>query len=367
MRQYWNVLSIDNRTCYDAGTLREFFWDREAQHLVYLFAKQDKLLRKIPSEGKSLPVSAMQSRSSLLKLPTEILVQIFEELDMQSSLRLTLGCRELWDIGWYLLEREVRRWWRLQSWAGSRIVVLGEYCGRNELPHDLLTEAEEKWLKNGLDHGDLDHAVEMGHLNEHISLTTGPASLFDMFYFGYQKAEADGPGPYLVKHFRSEDYRQLPSTEAAIYINFFSRCLSEYHISTEIWTVRNLSAKEFVRGDYLFSAFQEDSCPFGPDIGYPGFSEVILSRACWSTNTSTAPVESMSQGPWAGHRFEICPHSDHLINSDARWKDVSAEVAAELSLNLCIAMRNKDKLERKHGQDAGVSYDINDAKVETPG
>lgn len=85
-----------------------------------------------------------------------------------------------------------------------------------------------------------------------------------------------------------------------------------------------------MRGDCLYSLFLEGSCPFGPDISYPGFAEALLSRACWSTCACNAPMESMCRGSWAGHRFGICSHSDHLVRSDESWKDVSAEVCNEL-------------------------------------
>lgn len=186
-------MSLEKRTWLDAGKLGEFFWGHEPQDLVYLFAKNDKLFNNIPSKGGAFPYSTMQRHAPLLKLPTEILVQIFRELDMQSCLRLTISCRQLWHIGWDILEQWVRKWWLSQSWAGSRIIVLGEYCDQDKLPQGLLTEVDRKWLEDGLDQGDLDYAVKVGNLDEDHGMIPGPSSITDLLHIAHLKVRYDGP------------------------------------------------------------------------------------------------------------------------------------------------------------------------------
>ena len=358
MGQVWTVLSLDTRTRGYPSKLGEFIWGGSGRRMVYLFAKSEVALQFVPSQKQEPSAVATQQRSPILNLPTEILVQIFDELSAESCLQLTMSCRKLWHVGWDVLERILQGWYRSWTWAGSRIIFIGEYCWAKEHPRGLLTAAEEKELEDGLDQDELDEFVEVGELVEDHRMKPGvPISLHDLGWFRYPEAPLDTDPLHLGlgKGFRGS---KLPSAEQLFVWDFLLREKTELFPSKEIWILRNLSAKEFVRGDYLYSSFQEDNCPFGPDIGYPGLADAIFCRVCWSTDTSTAPVDRMCKGPWVGHRFEIRCLSGHILNSDASWKDVSSDVAAELSQICGIELRSKDNSEAQNGEETTISHDV---------
>lgn len=341
MSDRWTVLSLDTNTWYDAGGLNAFFWGRQAQNIVYLFAKPNETLRRTLSIQTQHHHAALQSHSPCLQLPPEILLGIFDELDLRTCLRLTTTCRQLWYVGMDFLDHLKRNWWAHESWAGSRMILLPQDCGPKEYPNDLLTDAEGILLEEGLDECELDRAVDRGDLHEDHLLTTGPCSLLDLFRIAYRRVEHKAPR--LSCLFNERDISHLPHMERGVLIDLLTRPLSEYFASTEVWTLRNLSMKEFVRGDSLHSAFQRGLCPAGPDIGYPGFAEAMLCRVCWSSKDSTDIPGMRCPGPWAGHRFEICSHSDHLVLSDPGWKDVSLDVTTDLSQILQMKLKNSHK------------------------
>ena len=71
-----------------------------------------------------------------------------------------------------------------------------------------------------------------------------------------------------------------------------------------------------------------------------------------------APNASMTKVPWVGHRFEIRCLSGHISNSDASWKDVSSEVAAELSQICEVELRYMGDSEAKKGEEEAIPYDV---------
>ena len=255
MGQMWTVLSLDTRTRSCQAKLGEHFWERLGEHMVHLFAKSEVSLQFVPSRKQKSSATAIQQYSPILKLPTEILVQIFEELCGESCLVLTMTCRRLWDIGWDILERIFQEWFRSWTWAGSRIIFLGEYCERNELPHGLLTIVEEKELENGFSQDELDEFVEMDDLWEgHGIEPSVPISLNDLGFFRYPQVKLGITPRSQGLNYDTCHLYQVPEAQRDFVMDFLFTEM-EHFPSKEIWILRNLSAKEYVRGDYLYSSF----------------------------------------------------------------------------------------------------------------
>ncbi|KAI0973612.1 hypothetical protein F4678DRAFT_459092 [Xylaria arbuscula] len=99
----------------------------------------------------------------------------------------------------------------------------------------------------------------------------------------------------------------------------------------ERWVLRNLTTKQIVRSEVI--APHPGYRRKGPFIeGGIGFGEVLASRICWSTSSSTDinDVTHITRGVWAGHRFDIMTRGRHDAQSNREeWSDVSYEMEAE--------------------------------------
>ena len=125
--------------------------------------------------------------------------------------------------------------------------------------------------------------------------------------------------------FESSTESLSPSQRAAI--AFFLRSESTDRFAAhESWVLRNLTAREFVRGDAVFAAFPRSERKRGPYLGgYPDFGDIVAVRASCLCGQW---AEGCYHGPWAGHRFEICPEEHHRLDLND-WRDVTPEVILE--------------------------------------
>lgn len=158
------------------------------------------------------------------------------------------------------------------SWAGDRIIYLGDYA--DDCPEGLLTEDEEK---------ELNHPDYTG--------------LYDFAAQRYKNAS----------HW---DVRKLPRPP---------------------WVLRNLTRHEYVHSDAveIVNAGPDDRC-------VPGIMEALMIRLCWSSDGSLSMryearwpgIRPLYRGFWAGNRFDIIADSDFDVK--AGWKNVSAAVRREM-------------------------------------
>ena len=137
MGQEWYILSMDNGEILDrVSKLCEFFWNEEADCIVDLLAVPVKLSPEqlsiaTPEETGPLPTEAAlkpttcKSRSALTSVPDEILLIIFQELDLVSCFLLSLASRRLWSFGWPFIRQNITQ--LMGTWAGERIICLGDY------------------------------------------------------------------------------------------------------------------------------------------------------------------------------------------------------------------------------------------------
>ncbi|KAF9464921.1 hypothetical protein BDZ94DRAFT_452456 [Collybia nuda] len=196
------------------------------------------------------------------------------------------------------------------EWAGDRIICLGDYA--QDLPKGTLTDDETRLFARLTRQAGSDNSEgnDSGVTEEKdIPDKTGPIRLYDI----------------------AEEYFEKPKGE------YFS---GEFY-SDEVYVLRNLTKREYVRADEVILHRDEID---GPSLGRsavghrPGLGEVLLSRISWSTD-STANMsydeegDGITRGVWAGDRFDIQPIES--ITSDSGhvrgWKNVSKEVAEEIT------------------------------------
>ena len=130
-----------------------------------------------------------------------------------------------------------------------------------------------------------------------------------------------------------------------VYYSVCSQALSEvrfprhdqrFHHEDRAWILRNLSTQEFVRAEAIA---QSPKDIHGPYIDHVGFSHVVLMLICWSSHQNPSwsiDTHGMASGPWAGHCFDITTMEEHerSIKDGEQWKDVSVEVAKDLTAML---------------------------------
>lgn len=127
-----------------------------------------------------------------------------------------------------------------------------------------------------------------------------------------------------------EEYPMSRADRTEIMIGLKPEIL-EFYPRDQQWILRNLTTKEYVRGEVI--ALKEEYI-HGPKIDVFGFAEVLITRISWSNE----PIQSkhgsnMSPGKWAGHRFDITPMAYHeRDNKDEEWTDVSDEVFREIDM-----------------------------------
>ncbi|RDB25968.1 hypothetical protein Hypma_006271 [Hypsizygus marmoreus] len=168
------------------------------------------------------------------------------------------------------------------SWAGDRIICIGDYTDYRDYPKGLLTEAERRKI-------------------------TKTTSLYDIAYKKYDT----------VRPIR------FPSPAAE------SMALAFAH--DQVWVLRNLSKHQYVRVDALGA---DPKHVRGPSTrwGSPGLGDVLLPRIMWTSETGQNYYEGeIGRRSWAGDRFDI--QTLDTVEGDDEWKDISMRVAREIERN----------------------------------
>ncbi|KAF7341919.1 hypothetical protein MSAN_02047800 [Mycena sanguinolenta] len=164
MGQYWQVINLDRRETYRGwGKLGEFLFTRLPHRVARSlmmdppFPDRDSLIfpfkpgavceetrkhstRPLPSTY--FPQTASQS-SSLTNLPVEMIQRIyFGTDDISDVVCLSVTCQLLWEIGRQEIYARLASSVVKDSWAGDRIVCIGDYLRNDDIPEGLLTPEE---------------------------------------------------------------------------------------------------------------------------------------------------------------------------------------------------------------------------------
>ena len=183
-----------------------------------------------------------------------------------------------------------------KSWAGDRIICLGDY--HEDLPNGLLSISEQEELD-----------------------------------------KADGGEGTTLYSFADKYYQPVNGISA-----FKRPQLSGGH-----WILRNLSKHEYVREEAIKVASMErmSNNRSSKEIG---LGQVVLSRICWSTDNSCAMSyykKDIHRGVWAGDRFDITTINQVVVgDSGKQWTDVSDKVAKEMT-EIWVGEYGKEWLKHK--------------------
>ncbi|PBK68030.1 hypothetical protein ARMSODRAFT_292383 [Armillaria solidipes] len=147
------------------------------------------------------------------------------------------------------------------SWAGCRIMCIGDYM--RECPPNVLTSEE---------------VFEIA--SYHTDDDDSTATLYDFTY----------------------TYRELRYRG---------------YIDLRGMVLRNLTRHVYVRQDVAVEELKSSEYP--GDIG-----NILLTNICWSADSSCAMMVDLSQGGWAGDRFDVVPLSSVEVDEE-EWEDVTED------------------------------------------
>ncbi|RDB26336.1 hypothetical protein Hypma_006270, partial [Hypsizygus marmoreus] len=162
------------------------------------------------------------------------------------------------------------------SWAGDRIICIGDYINKNDYPEGLLTQEE--------------------------TLEIQDTSLYSVVYKKYETVQPI----------------QLPATEAVAFGH------------DRVWILRNLSKHKYIRISALGADPQD---VVGPETRRgPTFGDALLPWITWTSDTGFKFYSGdIGRGAWAGDRFDI--QMIDTVEGDEDWMDVSDKFAGEIASN----------------------------------
>ncbi|KAF7375684.1 hypothetical protein MSAN_00457700 [Mycena sanguinolenta] len=332
MGQGWQVVNVDRReTLGWWGKLGECLFDGSARslnrilrvppplpscdNLIFPF-KPSALCNEATGRRGALyfPKTAPQS-SLLVNLPVEMIWEIYSHMkDFSDIVCLTLTCQPMWNIG----RRKIYDWvasFVAFSWAGDRIVCLGDYLLENQISaHEHLLTPEEAVGFNGFDQHDREYNFYNYPFCD-VSHLVGTFSAWQLVH-----------GFMLPRRIAS-------LTDWTSYLHSF-HCLVDLHYvtpTTQPAVLRNLSRHQYIRESALIAWKQGSGVAHAKNAG---IGEIVLSRICFSTNGSVNMVweGDIHRDVWAGDRLDIvAPDWLERLEGDAdAWTDVSDEVLKEV-------------------------------------
>ncbi|KAF5379455.1 hypothetical protein D9615_006554 [Tricholomella constricta] len=279
---------------------------------------------------------ANETGSGLGQLFPELIDIIYEALDdIVDVVRFSVTCQRFYDIGRRHLEVYVAGTF-IDSWAGDRIICLGDYACMDDLPPGMLTDSERKFIKSNLKDDEDDVVAVFDQLR--ILQALDPLWHIHQKKKKYQGYAVDlkwRTGVWL-----RGDEAQIELEAALILCELIEETpgLSRHvQTFTEIYSgdyvLRNLITKEFIRGDAIRDLWEAPEYPFMQRIR---FDVALYIRITWSSDYSLSsgydgPIQ-IHRGKWAGHRFDLCKvntvRNEEGVIDD--WKDVSREVLDEV-------------------------------------
>lgn len=313
MGQYWQLVNIDGRFAVFLGKLAEGIWSINlhsylAPDAAGALISLEELRRKL-ADTHPLPPLHEQKQSRLLTVLGQDLVRhIFDcfgdPADMLANVdaaRFALACQFCYQVGYGVLNR---RHEAFRSWAGQRLIIAGDYQDVDYLPPCL--SLPPMWFPPG---------ETIFEASSSDSFTEPLPPLKD----AVQK---------LVVECMHDEARSIPEAEEADAVERqWKAMFSPAGPQMENPTLRNLSKKEYARGEVLEAAQDGKDRDYG--FGALRIGDLVVFRICWSsdgygnmTNARLAP------GEWAGDCFDIVEFADADLSG---WKDVSASLVQEVA------------------------------------
>ncbi|KAK2861337.1 hypothetical protein FQN49_004308 [Arthroderma sp. PD_2] len=314
----------------DTKMLEDVFTDEDDHRIVMLLAKPsvvshpDYIMAKDQNNGEWKKVSSKNIQRldcGILKLPDNLLLMIIgymiiDDLSIGNILRLGLTCHRLWLLAWPTIIRAAVS--SLGTWVDTPIICVSKEMKPGSGAHFPIGLLSNDELKE-LDRGYIQEEVEVWEMS--INELGVPVNLFDLAAKRFEWTrdfDERGLPPYLpglaslylkTQGYCPVDLATIASTDPKdLYRNS----------ADEVWILRNLTARQFIRSTSIALSADYINGPFIRGIGFGG---AIFYLTAWS-NSPGWPME----GEWAGDSLDIVPLS-RLKEDDAHYTDIGDRVA----------------------------------------
>ncbi|KAF8143458.1 hypothetical protein K438DRAFT_1783757 [Mycena galopus ATCC 62051] len=330
MGQYWQLINLDKRQTYGSwGKMAESFFTGlpklcldqglkiapklpDCDSLVFPY-KSGALCQDFSESRRGRATyfrqTAAQS-SALLNFPVETIQEIHSHLGALADLMcLSMTCQILWAIGREEIYCRVAIVAGNFSWAGDRIICVGDYLYNEDIPRGLLSPEEtEEFTRVDKENGE--PYTLFAYRFDKISHRRGSFNMYDLLMHSTMLGS---------QHRRFSSYVGLAP-------HLFDMAY-ETPESKEPAVLRNISRHEYVPESALI--LWKEGVEIEEMKGI-GFGDIVFSRICLSSDPSGSMMNN-HLGVWAGDRFDIVA-SDWLegLDDDATWMDVSGEVLKEV-------------------------------------
>ncbi|OBZ68049.1 hypothetical protein A0H81_11852 [Grifola frondosa] len=234
-----------------------------------------------------------------LRLPTELILIVFDKIDdPQDAVFLGLAHDALLPIGWNRIKALIMAASPIGSWAGDRIVCIGDYAESDDLPMLTLSERQELSTKK--------HNNLYQYASNEFTVAGDPVKW--------------APDAKLVARLSSHEQMML-------------RRIVDYPQDSQ-WVLCNLTKGQYITGEAIEDLFGEPPS-LGPEhFTTFGFGHVLLAHICWSSDPTTGIncYRALSYGDWAGDEFEITTMQEmKSCEGEEPWEDVSDSFLEEIN------------------------------------
>ncbi|EJD40150.1 hypothetical protein AURDEDRAFT_127813 [Auricularia subglabra TFB-10046 SS5] len=293
-----------------------------------------------------------QTQSALLRtLPVDVISTCVAFADtLLEKVCFGLTCQDVWDIARREILQDLRAY---ETWAGHRIICIGDYTRLDDIPPNILNVEELATLRDlnagnwrrGLK-GKLERLDTTGSSNENTLSKKGDDDLYLTDFLNARSMTEIAWNPiYDIQQWIrntefdrqqfDEETKWKPTSQRDEFI--WLGLVQERHNSVEaaVTVLRNLTTHEYVRGD-AFLAAREEAQKSCPEFCTWEFADSLLLRISWSSDGGDweALVGTDSHCAWAGHRFDFAPEESLPRDDDGKvlppWKDVSETFLKEL-------------------------------------
>ncbi|KAA1477021.1 hypothetical protein DENSPDRAFT_844160 [Dentipellis sp. KUC8613] len=308
MGQYWCLINLDKLQAKFLGKLGECFTGSPMSRYVTLgYAPPVELLPYFEPPPAS---PSFDKVAGIDTLPNELVDEIFNDMiEFPDCYCLALTSRRYWNLARPHIKRTITLYLQYLSWAGDRVICMGDYADVKDYPPALQAAEEFKGYNIYELSTERFHGIPSGIGGWG---TLGGAALRSK----------------VAQRFRA---KRGWGIECCVLKN----CISVKSVEQSSLVLRNLSKHEYVRHDSLPVDLLAGIQHPGPvDLAMAAFSQI-----CWSSDPSIAidtQVE-LHRGGWAGDRLDIVSIAD-LEGAEDRedgkqvdWTDVSERVAGELT------------------------------------
>ncbi|KAF8242141.1 hypothetical protein K440DRAFT_664940 [Wilcoxina mikolae CBS 423.85] len=333
-------------------TMGQYWWGKMGEHIFDASPNRlsNPLLRPtIPQFAPGRFSTYRTNDPPLLKLPNELLLQIFEaQLTYSDIFRLAICSPRLWAVGRSRLIAKLLN--RSAPGADTPLIAVGDYCEPDDIP-PAMKGLKDPWnlaARGPIKDGDkvLPYLAEGEHYFKMVSKTPFmPRCAADIMYRFVPEKSLHLEGRYKIERTTIAQWSQDEATYQMFVADLLPlQTLTQYlpasfrvdvavfanplqlYPDSRYYILRNLTTKEFV----AFADINDN--PRDTLLKNKGmsFGHVLLRRICWSSDNSMAiynAPEDMHRGVWAGHCFDVVMGEEAAKEG---FKDVGKEVRADL-------------------------------------